>query len=108
MSIIQTQTFAFAPPQIGVSETVQSNPISGVMLDGSASVTVPFLTPFAQYVKSVNVQYTPATDTGYQIVTEVLPIAPATTLAESLTGFVLFARGGPAEAGTFTYTADGL
>lgn len=107
--IIQTQTFAFAPPQQGVTETVQSNPITGVYLDGSASITVPFPTPYAQYVKSVQVQYTPASDTGYQISTEVLPISPAATLATSLTGFVLVARGGPIGAtGNFTFTADGL
>jgi hypothetical protein len=107
--LIQSQTFAFAPPQQGVTENVQSNPISNVPIDGSASVTVPFPQPFAQYVKSITVQYTPASDTGYQISTAVLPISPAPNVAESLSGFVLVARGGPiGDTDSFTYTAEGL
>lgn len=109
--LIQSQTFSFAPPQQGVSETVQSSVISNVPIDGSSSVTVPFPQPYAQYVKSVQVEYAPAggVDTGYQVTTQVLPISPAVSLSASLSGFVLVARGGPIGAtDSFTYTADGL
>lgn len=109
--LIKTQTFAFAPPQQGVSELTQANPISNVPLDGSAGITVPFPQPFAQYVKSVNVTYAPvsAAATGYQVSAQVLPISPATSLTASLSGFVLYATGGPIGAtDSFTYIADGI
>lgn len=83
--------------------------ISGVFVDGSVSTTVTFNQPYQAYVSSVNVQYTPSTDTGYQISTEVLPVAPATSVGTSLSGFVLVARGGPVGAtDTFTYSAEGI
>lgn len=108
MSMLR-QTFSFAPPQPGVQPVTQANPITNVPLDGSGYVDVPFLTPFVQYVKSVNVTYTPPAQTGYQITVEVLPIPPATTTANSLGGFRLVVTGGPVgSVGSFTYSAEGL
>jgi hypothetical protein len=103
------QYFPFAAEQPGIVEYTQAGPISGVLLDGTGSTTVPFVTPFNQYVLSVVAQYTPPTPGLYQIVVEVLPMPPATSLATSLNGFVLMVYGGTMGVrGNFTYIAQGL
>lgn len=77
-----------------------SNSVSSVPLDGSSAVVVPFLTPFAQVCSGVTVQYTPASETDYQINTQVINV--------TTTGFTLIATGGPVgTTGPFTYIAQG-
>lgn len=89
---------------------VQSGPISNVPLDGSAQVTVPYpLGSFAAYVQGVAPSYTPPTETDYQISFQVLPIAPATTVNNSLSGFILVATGGPpGSTGQCSFVAQGI
>jgi hypothetical protein len=101
MTQIVSQDFTFATPQQGAILETLPWFASGVPLDGSASVVVPFLSPFAQYCNAVVVQYTPAVQAGYRITTEVT--------ATTVNGFTLTASGGPpGQTGTFTGTATGV
>lgn len=74
--------------------------VSGVPLDGSAPVVVPFTTPFAQACNAVVVQFSPSVETDIVITTQVLNI--------TVNGFTLVANGGAAGAtGAFTFLAEG-
>lgn len=81
--------------------TTQAGTISNVPLDGSAQVTVPFLSPYGQYVASVNLQYNPPSETDYQVQTEIIG-------QPTVNGFTMVATGAPpGSVGNFTYIASG-
>lgn len=102
MTTISSQTFAFSPPQENAQMFTQPGIVSNVPLDGSTTVTVPFLQPFAQACISVVLAYQPATETDYHVV-------PAVIGTPGLSSFVLSASGGPAgTTGTFTFQATGI
>lgn len=83
--------------------TTQAGTISGVPLDGSQQITVPFLSPYAQYVASVQLTFNPANDTNLQQVQGVVIGQP------TVNGFIMEATGGtPGTTGNFTYIAEGF
>ncbi len=101
MTQIASQVNTFAPPQNGSIEMTQPGVATNIPIDGSASVVVPFLQPFAQVCNGVNIQYSPITPTGY--------ILDAQPTALTVNGFTLTVFGGPVGAtDNFFFTATGI
>jgi len=101
MTQIVSQDFRFATPQQGATLTTQPWSASSVPLDGSSSVVVPFLDPFAQYCNAVNPQYNPNALTGYVLAPEITDVTTQ--------GFTLTVYGGPSGmTGPFFGTATGI